>query len=82
MPKKQYDYQHTTQEYVDFVKKKRESQNQETGDIQITQRKRTKHEILDEIVSYVAILITIFFAIIPLLLVAAAVIFAGYKFPN
>lgn len=82
MPKKQYDYQHTITEYVDFVEKKKESQNHETGDIQITQRKRTKAEILDEIVSYIAILITIFFVIIPLLLVAAAVISAGYKFPN
>lgn len=82
MPKKQYEYQHTITEYVDFVKKKKESQSHETGDIQITQRKRTKAEILDEIVSYVAILITIFFVIIPLLLVAAAVISAGYKFPN
>lgn len=82
MPKKQYKYQHTITEYVDFVKKKKESQNHETGDIQITQRKRTKAEMFDEIVAYIAILITIFFVIIPLLLVAAAVISAGYKFPN
>jgi hypothetical protein len=82
MPKKQYEYQHTIQEYVDFVTKKKGLQSHETGDTQITRRKRTKAEILDEIVSYIAILITIFFVIIPLLLVAAAVISAGYKFPN
>jgi hypothetical protein len=78
MPKKQYEYQHTIQEYVDFVTKKRELQNHETGDIQTTQRKKTKAEFFDEAVSYIAILITVFFVIIPMLLVAAAVISTAY----
>ena len=82
MPKKQYEYQHTIQEYVDFVTKKKGLQSHETGDIQTTRTKRTKAEIFDEAVSYLAIIITLLFVIIPLLLVAAAVISAGYKFPN
>ena len=82
MPKKQYEYQHTTQEYVTFVNKQKQLRKQETGDTQDLKKKRTKAEILDEIVSYIAIIITLFFVIIPLLLVAAAVISAGYKFPN
>jgi hypothetical protein len=78
MPKKQYDYQHTIQEYVDFVTKKKELQNHETGDTQTTQRRKTKSEIFEEVVSYTAIIITIFFVIIPMLLVAAAVISTAY----
>lgn len=82
MPKKQYEYQHTIQEYVTFVNKQKQSQKQETGDTQASKKKITKAEIFDEVVSYVAIIITLLFVIIPLLLVAAAVISAGYKFPN
>jgi hypothetical protein len=82
MRKKQYDYQHTIQEYVDSVIKKRELQNRETGDIQDIRRKKTKSEIAESFVSYTAIIITLLFAIIPLLLVAAAVIAAGFKFPK
>jgi len=78
MPKKQYDYQHTIQEYVDFVTKKKELQNHETGVTQTTQRRKTKAEIFEEVVSYTAIIITIFFVIIPMLLVAAAVISTAY----
>jgi hypothetical protein len=80
MPKKQYDYQHTIQEYVDFVTKKKELQNHEIGDTQTTQRKKTKTEIVEYIVGYIAIIITLLFVIIPMLLVAAAVIAAGFKF--
>lgn len=63
---------------MDFVTKKRELQNHETGDIQATQRKKTKAEFFDEAVSYIAILVTVFFVIIPMLLVAAAVISTAY----
>jgi hypothetical protein len=80
MPKKQYEYQHTIQEYVDFVTKKKELQNHEIGDTQTTQRKKTKTEIVEYIVGYIAIIITLLFVIIPMLLVAAAVIAAGFKF--
>jgi hypothetical protein len=78
MPKKQYEYQHTIQEYVDFVTKKKQLQNHGTGDTQTTQRRKTKAEIFEEVVSYTAIIITIFFVIIPMLLVAAAVISTAY----
>jgi hypothetical protein len=82
MPKKQYEYQHTIQEYVGFVTKKKQLQSHETGDIQDIRRKKTKSEIAESFVSYTAIIITLLFAIIPLLLVAAAVIAAGFKFPK
>jgi hypothetical protein len=82
MLKKQYDYQHTTQEYVDFVTKKKGLQNRETGDILDIRRKRTKSEIIESFVSYTAIIFTLLVVIAPLLLVAAAVIVASFKFPK
>jgi hypothetical protein len=58
---------------VTFVEKKRLLQKQEIGDIQ-SQKPMNKDTISDKIIGYLAILILIFAIILPLVLVALAVI--------
>ena len=79
MPKKQYEYQHTTQEYVTFVNKQKQLQKQGTGDTQDSKKTITKAEIFDNVVSYIAIIILFVAVIIPMILVGIAVFATNFK---
>lgn len=79
MPKKQYEYQHTTQERVTFASKQKQSQKHETGDIPVSKRKMTKAEIFDECITYFSIIILFAVVIIPMILVGIAVLATNLK---